>query len=284
MASGRRGRRRGIGSRARHAKIVGVQEACRVAASTRIGAAFNDHAGFTSNRRREPLTGITRPGDLLRRLADAGASESFSNSRRSRRFAPFVQLVEGLFQQRGHPVRILDIGGTTSFWEQRGWAGRQDVQLVLLNLHTESSRYQNIEARGGDATDLSEFPDRAFDVVFSNSVIEHLATLERQAAMASEVRRLAPLYWVQTPNFWFPVEPHFLTPGWHWLPTRLRVALLRRRQWGWRGPCPNADDAKALVNEIRLMRKRELKRLFPDAMLREERIGPLVKSFVAVRA
>lgn len=227
---------------------------------------------------------ITRPGDLLRRLADAGVSGSFSNSRRSRRFGPFAQLVDGLFEQRGRPVRILDIGGTSSFWEQRGWVGRQDVQLVLLNLRTEPSPYQNIEARGGDATDLSEFPDRAFDVVFSNSVIEHLATLERQTAMASEVRRLAPLYWVQTPNFWFPVEPHFLTPAWHWLPTRLRVALLRRRQWGWRGPCPDPDDAKALVNEIRLMRRRELERLFPDATLREERIGPLVKSFVAVRA
>jgi Methyltransferase domain len=227
---------------------------------------------------------ITRPGDFLRRLADAGANGSFSNSRRSQRFRPLAQLVESLFLQRGGPVRILDIGGTNSFWEQRGWAGRKDVQLVLVNLHAEPSAHENIEARAGDATDLSEFPDGAFDVVFSNSVIEHLATLERQAAMAAEVRRLAPLYWVQTPNFWFPVEPHFLTPAWHWLPARLRIALLRRRRWGWRGPCPDPDHAKALVSEIRLMRKRELERLFPDATLREERIGPLVKSFVAVRA
>jgi hypothetical protein len=182
------------------------------------------------------------------------------------------------------PVRILDIGGTNSFWEQRGWAGRTDVHVVLVNLDAEPSRHENIEARAGDATDLSEFPDGAFDVVFSNSVIEHLATVDRQAAMAMEVRRLAPLYWVQTPNFWFPVEPHFLTPGWHWLPAKLRVALLRRRRWGWRGPCPDLADAQALVNEIRLMRGRELTRMFPDATLTKERIGPLVKSFVVVRA
>jgi Methyltransferase domain len=225
-----------------------------------------------------------RPGNLLRRLADADANGSFSNLRRSRRFERFAQLVQALSEQHGRPVRILDIGGTNSFWEQRGWAGRTDVHVVLVNLKAELSSHENIEARGGDATDLSEFADGSFDVVFSNSVIEHLGSLDRQAAMAAEVRRLAPLYWVQTPNFWFPVEPHFLTPAWHWLPARLRIALLRRRRWGWRGPCPDPDEAKALVDEVRLMRASELARLFPDASLTKERVGPLVKSFVAVRA
>lgn len=227
---------------------------------------------------------VAPPGDVLRGLADVGANGSFSNSRRSRRFESFARLIDGLPDRRVRPIRILDIGGTNLFWEQRGWAGRRDVHVVLVNLAPQPSTHENIEARVGDATDLSEFPDGAFDVVFSNSVIEHLESLERQAAMAAEVRRLAPRYWVQTPNFWFPVEPHFLTPAWHWLPVRVRVALLRRRRWGWRGPCPDKEDANALVREVRLMRSRELKRLFPDAALNEERIGPLVKSFVAVRA
>lgn len=225
-----------------------------------------------------------RPGDAMRRLADQSANGSFSNSRRSRRFEAFERLVDELLEQSSRPVRILDIGGTNSFWEKRGWAGRRDVEVVLVNLEAEEREHANIEPRAGDATDLSELPDQSFDVVFSNSVIEHLETYERQAAMAAEVCRLAPLYWVQTPNFWFPVEPHFLTPAWHWLPVSLRVALLRRRRWGWRGPCPDAKHAQALVREIRLMRGRELKRLFPDATLEAERIGPLVKSFVAVRS
>jgi hypothetical protein len=227
---------------------------------------------------------VVRPGDFLRRLADAGADGSFSNSRRSQRFEPFARLVDQLSKQSRRPVRILDIGGTNSFWEQRGWTCRDDVHIMLVNLEAEPSLHQNIEALQGDATDLSEFPDNSFDVVFSNSVIEHLGTLDRQAAMAAEVRRLAPHYWVQTPNFWFPVEPHFLTPGWHWLPARIRAALLRRRRWGWRGPCPNPDEARALVDEVRLMRGRELNRMFPDATLTRERIGPLVKCFVALRA
>jgi Methyltransferase domain len=227
---------------------------------------------------------LPRPGDLMRRLADGRSSGSFSNARRSRRFEAFARLVNGLRENKAGPVRILDVGGTNLFWEQRGWAGREDVEVVLLNLEAEPRIHTNIEPRAGDATDLSGYADRSFDVVFSNSVIEHLGTFQAQAAMAAEVRRVAPIYWVQTPNFWFPVEPHFLTPAWHWLPVNLRVALLQRRRWGWRGPCPDAVQARALVREIRLMRGRELRRLFPDATLEEERIGPFVKSFVAVRA
>lgn len=224
-----------------------------------------------------------RPGDLLRRLADVGSEGSFSNSRRGRRFEAFAQLVDTVAARRPGPVRILDIGGTNSFWEQRGWTGRTDVQIVLINLDAEPSAHANIEGRSGDATDLSQFADGSFDIVFSNSVIEHLRSLDNQSAMAAEVRRLAAVYWVQTPNFWFPIEPHFLTPGWHWMPTKVRVALLRRRRWGWRGPCPDPAEATELVTEIRLMRGGELRRLFPDATLKQERIGPLVKSFVAVR-
>ena len=220
----------------------------------------------------------------MRRLADQSTEGSFSNRRRSQRFAAFASLVARLQQDRTAPVRILDIGGTNSFWEQRGWAGRDDVDLVLVNLEAERRTHANIESRAGDATDLGEFADGSFDIVFSNSVIEHLQTAARQAAMAAEVRRLASTYWIQTPNFWFPVEPHFLAPAWHWLPVSARVALLRRRRWGWRGPCPNPADAEAAVREIRLMRGAELRRLFPEAKLVPERFGPFVKSFVAVRS
>jgi hypothetical protein len=225
-----------------------------------------------------------RPGDAMRKLADQSANGSFSNTQRSRRFVAFERLVNELAHGRSRPIRILDVGGTNAFWEHRGWADRDDVEIVLVNLEAEERVHANIEPRAGDATNLAELPDGSFDVVFSNSVIEHLQTYERQAAMAREVKRLAPVFWVQTPNFWFPIEPHFLTPGWHWLPVSVRVALLRRRRFGWRGPCPDPQDAQAYVREIRLLRGAEVRRLFPEASLRQERIGPLVKSFVAVQS
>jgi hypothetical protein len=221
---------------------------------------------------------------MMRRLANAQAAGSFSNRARARRFQAFEHLVGRVNAQVGRRVTVLDVGGTNSFWEQRGWAGRSDVQITTANIIEEPRTHANIEPRVADATDLTEFEDGAFDFVFSNSVIEHLRTYEAQAAMASEVRRVAPRYWVQTPNFWFPIEPHFLALGWHWLPESLRVALLRRRRWGWRGPRQDPVEAREAVQEIRLLRRRELERLFPDARLVEERFGPLVKSFVAVRA
>src|SRR4051794_26601789 len=233
---------------------------------------------------RTGVSGLRSPGNLMRRLADAGAAGSFSNRNRTRRFEAFAKVVDGIQQDRPGAVRILDIGGTNLFWENRGWAGREDVEIVLVNLEAEDRKHANITPLAGDATDLRQFADGSFDIVFSNSVIEHLQTYDRQAAMAAEVRRLAPVYWVQTPNFWFPIEPHFLTPGWHYLPVAVRVALLRRRRWGWRGPLREAAKAEEAVREIRLMRGSELTRMFPEATLQRERIGPFVKSFVALRA
>ena len=146
-----------------------------------------------------------------------------------------MALLEQFMAPLPRPVRILDVGGTNAFWEMRGWAGRDDVQIVTVNLKAEERRHSNIEPRAGDAIDLGEYADNSFDLVFSNSVIEHLFTYENQVAMAREVRRVARAYWVQTPNYWFPIEPHFHVPGWQWMPTGIRIELLRRRRCGWRG-------------------------------------------------
>ena len=216
--------------------------------------------------------------ERLQRLADDGAAGSISHRLRERRFQMFERLVSAL----PRPIRIIDIGGTTRYWEQRGWAGRSDVTITLVNLEAEAARYENILPTAGDATDLAEHGDQSFDVAFSNSVIEHLFTLEAQQRMADEVRRVAAAYWVQTPNFWFPIEPHFLVPAWHWLPEETRVSILRRRGVGWAGRCPDEDRARAVVQEHRLMRRDELARLFPDAVIVGERFAGLTKSWTAI--
>jgi hypothetical protein len=179
-------------------------------------------------------------------------------------------------------MHILDVGGTNSFWEQRGWADRDEVQITLLNLFPQDKRHSNIMPVTGDAKDLSQFGTGSFDIVFSNSVIEHLFTLENQRQMAIEIRRVAKAFWVQTPNFWFPFEPHFHVLGWHWMPLDVRVALLRRWKFGWLGPCHNAAQARELVTEVRLMTSRELRTIFPGAQLIAERFGAFVKSWIAI--
>jgi hypothetical protein len=214
----------------------------------------------------------------MRQHADVCNPNSFSNRMRSRRFRAFESLVEML----PHPVRMLDVGGTTTFWEQRGWAKRSDVEITLLNTFSQDNTSFNIRSLVGDATDLSEFESASFDVVFSNSVIEHLFTFRNQEKMAKEITRVAKAFWVQTPNFWFPVEPHFLMPGWHWMPRSVRVAMLRRWRCGWLGPCRDAAKAREIVSEVRLMTARELKEMFPGAKLVPEIFAGLVKSWVAI--
>jgi hypothetical protein len=218
------------------------------------------------------------PTARLQRLADDRSAGSLSHRLRTRRFHLFERLTAP-FQR---PLRILDVGGTNAYWEQRGWAGRDDVHITLVNLDPQDQRHPNVLPTAGDATDLSAYEDGSFDVAFSNSVIEHLFTFEAQSRMAHEVRRVGRAYWVQTPNFWFPVEPHFLVPAWHWLPEDARVAILRRRGVGWAGRSPDPARARRVVQEHRLMRRHELKRLFPDADIVAERIGGLVKSWTAV--
>jgi hypothetical protein len=214
----------------------------------------------------------------IRQLAEGKNPNSFSNRFRARRFRQFEALVASL----PRPLRILDVGGTNEFWKNRGWAGRTDVQIFSLNLAAEERRYENITPLAGDATDLAQFADGSFEVAFSNSVIEHLFAFEQQRRMASEIQRVSKSFWVQTPNYWFPMEPHFHVPGWQWMPLNLRVAMIRRWRCGWRGPCPDPARARDLVQEVRLMTGRELQALFPRATLLPERFCGLVKSWIVI--
>lgn len=197
---------------------------------------------------------------------------------RARRFALFRNLAA----QLPKPISIIDIGGTTSFWEQHGWADREDVEITLVNQKAEERKHANIIPEAGDATDLKDHAESSFDIAFSNSVIEHLFALDNQRAMAAEVLRVGRAYWVQTPNFWFPIEPHFHMLGWQWMPEFLRIWTIRRRACGWRGPCPDPEEARNAVREVRLLTRRKLQKLFPEGKIISERYCGLVKSMIVV--
>jgi hypothetical protein len=215
---------------------------------------------------------------MMTALADSGKPDSLASRLRAARFRRFEALTETLAM----PLRVLDVGGTNLFWERNGWAGRTNVSITLVNLHAEARKHSNITSLAGDATDLSRFADSSFDIAFSNSTIEHLGGFTAQERMASEMRRVAHHVWVQTPNFWFPIEPHFCVPAWQWIPIHWRVALLRKFRFGWIGPCKDQQEARAMVNEIRLITRKDLRRLFPNARLVPERFGGLIKSWTAI--
>jgi SAM-dependent methyltransferase len=214
----------------------------------------------------------------LRGLADAGRPGSPADRFRQRRFARFRPLLDAL----PRPVRILDVGGTVVFWEQAGYAGHDGIEIVLLNLIDQDPAYPNITATVGDAADLSRYGDGAFDVVVSNSVIEHLPTPALQARMASEVRRVGKRVYLQTPNRYFPLEPHFLFPFFGILPLRLRAYLLQHMDLGWYQRRRNPEEALADVRSVRLVTGSELRGLFPSARIQDERVLVFTKSYIVL--
>jgi Methyltransferase domain len=219
----------------------------------------------------------------LRSLADNRRAGSMADQFRQRRFALFRSLLDTLpLAADGRQLRILDVGGTPSFWERMGFAVSPQIEIVLLNLTDQDVAHEHMRAVAGNAADMSMFADGEFDVVLSNSVIEHLPSLELQRRMALEIRRVGRRHWVQTPNRRFPLEPHFLFPFFQHLPVPARVALLRRIDLGWYPRQPDPELARADVTSVRLMTYRELRDQFPGSRIVRERAFGLVKSFVVI--
>ena len=165
---------------------------------------------------------------LFRKFVDNREEDSFATQMRRRRFQFFL----GLLDTVPRPISILDVGGTANFWQRMGFV-EHDARITLLNIDPTPLPSAHFRAVIGDATDMRQFPDQVFDVVFSNSVIEHVGDFEQQRRMANEVQRVGRRYFLQTPNYYFPIEPHFLFPGFQWLPRDLRVALIQHLSLGW---------------------------------------------------
>ncbi|API60649.1 hypothetical protein BSL82_16250 [Tardibacter chloracetimidivorans] len=205
------------------------------------------------------------------------------NRFRRKRFQHFLGLIHRAAQSR-QEVRILDIGGTRDYWValQDMWSP-YPISVTIVNMEGETGDDGPFRLRLGDACNLSEYADNSFDIVHSNSVIEHVGRWEQMKMMAAEVRRLAPVYYLQTPDFAFPVEPHFRTVGFHWLPEQARAALIQRRGFGFRKKAASVEEAVTNIQSVNLLTKGQMKALFGDAVIFHERFLGLPKSLIAVR-
>ena len=213
---------------------------------------------------------------FLRFLADTYSNSSLSNFMRKKRFYFFRELLNSLEK----PIKILDVGGTQKFWEMVEFYSEGDMEVTLLNIEEQEVTLPNFNFIKGIGIDMKYFEDKSYDVVFSNSVIEHLNSKSDQIKMAEEIRRVGKRYWVQTPNYYFPFEPHFLMPFFHWLPIKFRVWLLMNFDLGWFPKQENKILAEEIISSIRLLRKKELKMLFPDAKIFKEKFLFMIKSYV----
>lgn len=178
-------------------------------------------------------------------------------------------------------TRILDVGGYACNWET------VPITSPITFLNTEypegwqvtNGRFQS---EIGDGRKLP-FADKSFDVVYSNSVIEHVGNYEDQKHFASEIRRVGKRVFLQTPNRWFFIEPHFLAPFIHYLPWSFSKRLIL--VLSLRGIMRQGDNKnlKSLADELRLLTFRETQELFPDCVIHREKWSGMTKSFIAIR-
>lgn len=207
---------------------------------------------------------------------------------RRRRFQRFRALVERVQAEKGL-CRVLDIGGRRAYWDLYGG----DLDWTRLTVHCvnpegdfggEANAPANakVSFAAGDARDLSEYGDSSFDIVHSNSVIEHVGLFADMMRMAGEVRRLAPHHFIQTPNYWFPVEPHAGMAFLHWLPEPMRAGLILKKPRGWmRGK--DIGEATIAAQSAILLSAAQMQFLFPESQILREKVLGLTKSLTAIR-
>ena len=164
---------------------------------------------------------------------------------------------------------ILDVGGAHYTWQLIGrLAG---VTILNLGLPAETGGLRHVVGSGCRLP----FQDKGFDLVFSNSAIEHVGSRDNQFQFAREMMRVGKRIYCQTPSRLFPIDPHLSAPFLHWLPASwLKPRVLRYLTInGWLL-------GKAYEYDVTWISKRQLRRMFPGCRIRTERFLFLPKSFI----
>lgn len=203
--------------------------------------------------------------------------DSLGERARLRRWEQFVGRFPDIAQ-----LSVLDLGGTVDAWLR---APIRPAHVHLVNLEAFPAQIPSwIEADQADVCDLPGWiSQRSYDLVFSNSVIEHLGGHVMRRRFAQAVQTLGPRYWVQTPYRYFPLEPHFLGPGFQFVPIALRGPLIRR--WPLvHSPIGDLSEAVEVALTTELLGKVEMRHYFSGAELLTDKVAGVTKSLIAVRS
>jgi hypothetical protein len=209
---------------------------------------------------------------------------------------PLYRWVWGIWREKRYeafrrilaPKRIghlLDVGGFDNDWYGRG---ETVAEVTILNLTAPLLGHAppgspTFHTMAGDGRSLT-MRDGEFEVVYSNSVIEHVGDFEDQKAFAAEMRRVGRKLWVQTPAFSCPVEPHYLGLFVHWIPSRFRWPCIRWATFVGLTGAAGEEGLRAIMNTTRLLTHREYRSLFPDCEIMVERMFWIIpKSYIAYR-
>jgi hypothetical protein len=217
-------------------------------------------------------------------------ARKFSARARAARGRQLMGLIESISAQTGG-CRVIDLGGQIAYWRALDLQRLEALGVHVTTVNNEGEPELPADAREarmftvlvGDACNLTAYADNSFDLAHSNSTIEHVESWPRMEAFARELRRLAGPYYVQTPYYWFPVEPHFLAVGFHWLPETVRARMFMRRGFGHHPRQDSWEDALSIVRSAQLFDRRKFRRLFGDGQMFSEAMLGMTKSLIAIR-
>jgi hypothetical protein len=214
------------------------------------------------------------------------SQKSVGSKLRAKRIAPLLEMIEATFNEHGS-VNVIDLGGTEKYWGivPRQYLDEHNVNITIVNLPgtlkpKDHGPFKFVEA---DACDLAGFDDKSFHIAHSNSVVEHVGDWKRMVQFAKELSRVSQRCFVQTPNYWFPIEPHCMTPIFHWLPKSIRIWLVLHFQLGHWRKAASVDEAVQIVESARLLNRKMFQELFRDAHVLTERFFWLPNSFIAIK-
>lgn len=208
--------------------------------------------------------------------------ETLSRVSRARKLELFDRLLRPT-----QNMRILDVGAQV----EPGAAARGQLidsypwkeRISALNILPEHVRliqehYPDVDARVGDARQLP-WPDKFFDVVWSNAVIEHVGGPDDQRAMAREIMRVGRRWFVTTPNRWYPFEFHLRLPLVTWLPWHGYLRCGRLLAYNHiEGRYRRGLDQ----SHLRLLSAADLRRFFPGSRIIKQRVTFMAETLIAV--
>jgi hypothetical protein len=207
---------------------------------------------------------------------------------RERRARLFFERIAWL----ARPAHVIDLGGAADFWRTWGLGEGDGLIVTLVNNHESDTDHVSgelpffMQEISADAAELDARALGRHDLVFSNSMLEHLPDAEGRARLCRNIEASGRPYFIQVPNKYSPIDPHFphpLVPFFGAYPQPLKALLMTASGLGAGKRSGSYADAVKRLRHYNPLCASDLKRLFPSGTLLKEQTFGLTLSLVIHR-
>lgn len=143
------------------------------------------------------------------------------------RYTKAMKIESVLKEVLGHSInskRILDIGCGNG--EIAAYFSRSNVVFGVDLRNQLDERCRGLIDFKAISSELLPFSDNSFDIVISNHVVEHVDCQDIHLREIKRVLKSTGCCYFATPNWNFPIEPHYRIPLLHYLPRTVFHRLL----------------------------------------------------------